>query len=117
MPPNASLYYAKEAPAPPAYAAVVRKPNAFARAIDSFLSDLKRNEDVKSPFYKEVLCELSRIALQDDSAQQNQHAAQALSAFIQEMDCRKRRESKTLRFGDKLRPLVTGLSHFRKSVV
>jgi hypothetical protein len=111
MPPNAPGYYAKEAPAP-AYAADVRKPNAFARAIDSFLSDIKRNEDIKSPFYKEVLCELSRIALQDDSAQQNEDAAQALSTFIQEMDRRKRRDSKTLRFGEKLRPLVTGLSQF-----
>ena len=111
MPPNVPDDHAKGAPNL-AYTVVTRKPNAFARALDSFLSDIKRNEDVKGPFYKEVLCELSRIALQDDSAQQNELAAQNLSAFIQEMDSRKRRDSKTLLFGEKLRPLVTGLSQF-----
>jgi len=111
MPPNAPVYR-PEAPSGPSHTAGARKPNAFARAIDSFLSDIKRNEDVKSPFYKEVLSELGKIALQDDSAQQNQRAAQNLSVFIQEMDSRKRRDSKVMRFGEKLRPLVTGLAQF-----
>lgn len=86
--------------------------NPFARAIESFLSDVRRNEPVTSPFYKEVLCQLSNIALQDDSVQQNQLAAKALSTFIQKMEGRKRRDSRMLRFGEKLRPLLTGLSQF-----
>lgn len=92
--------------------AVRRQPNAFARAIDSYLSEVRCNEDVKSPFYRQVLCEISKIAHYDDSAQRSQQAAEDLSAFIQDMDCSKRRESKTLRLGEKLRPLVIGLSQF-----
>lgn len=90
----------------------VRQPSPLARAIEAYLVDIKRDEDVRSPFYREVLCQLSNIALHDDSAQQGQLAAKALSAFIEDMDCRKRRDSKMIRFGERLRPLVTGLSQF-----
>jgi hypothetical protein len=105
-PNNPNSYYS----IPPTVA--VRQPSPFARAIESFLADVRRSEEVKSPFYKEVLCNLSNIALHDDSAQQSQQAAKALSAFIEDMDCRKRRDSKMIRFGERLRPLVVGLSQF-----
>jgi hypothetical protein len=94
----------------PAVAVCPRNP--FSLAISSFLSDIVRDEEVNSRFYKEVLYQLSSIALHDDSAQQNQQAAKALSSFIQQMDGHKRRSSKMIRLGEKLRPLVTGLSQF-----
>ena len=85
--------------------------NPFALAIDEFLYDIKRTEDLSSPFHREVLCQLSKVAIHDDSTRQNEQAAQALLAFIQDMD-NKRRDSKTFRCGEKLRPLVSGLSQF-----
>ncbi len=90
--------------------------STFARAIASFLSDIRRKEDIKSPFYKEVLHQLSALALHDGAAQQSQTCAQELSAFIASLERVKTRESKTVRIAEKLRPFVTGLSQYTKTL-
>jgi hypothetical protein len=92
--------------------AMTNQQNSLARAIEIFLSDISRKEDVKSPFYKEVLSQLSSLLLQDSSPQQSRRCADELSAFIEELERRHRRESMTMRIAEKLRPLVTGLSQY-----
>src|SRR5438046_10408621 len=88
--------------------------NPFARAIDSVLSDGRRSEDLKSPFFKEVLSQLSTLALHDGSITQSQKCASDLAAFIEDMDRRKRRDSKTLRIAEKLCHLNSALSQYTK---
>lgn len=90
--------------------------NPFARAIDSFLSDVRRNEDFKSPFFKEVLSQLSTLALHDGSTTQSQKCANDLAAFIEDMEFRKRRDSKTLRIAQRLSPLVSALSQYTATI-
>lgn len=86
--------------------------NPFARALDSFLSEVRRSEDLKSPFFKEVLSQLSTLALHDGSTKQSRKCADDLTAFIEDMELRKRHGSKTLRIAEKLSPLVSALSQF-----
>lgn len=86
--------------------------NPFARAIDSFLSDVRRSEDFKSPFFREVLSQLTKLALHDGSTTQSHKSATDLAAFIEDMELRKRHTSKTLRMTNKLRPLVSALSQY-----
>ena len=85
------------------------------RAIVSFLSDLKQNEDVKSPFYKEILYQISSLLLQDSSPEQTRRCADGLSTFIADLD-RQKRASKTMRFAEKLRPLIAGLSQYTSAM-
>ena len=87
----------------------------FTRAIDSFLSDLKRDEDVKSPFYKETFFQLGNLLLHDSSREQSQRCAASLSTFIADLD-RQRRGSKTMRIAEKLRPLVAGLAQYTSAM-
>lgn len=86
--------------------------NPFALAIASFLSDIKRNEDIRSPFYKEVLAEINNSSLEKDLAAQSKICADHLAAFIQDLERKQKRDSKTLWIADKLRPLVSGLSQY-----
>jgi hypothetical protein len=97
---------------PKSATAKTNKPNPLVRTIESFLSDISRKEDAKSPFYKEVLFQLSNLLLQDNSAQHSRRCTDGLSAFIEQLERRQRRESKTMRISEKLRPLVTGLSQY-----
>lgn len=90
--------------------AVRQQQSPLARAIDSFLSDVKRNEDTKSQFYKEVLAQLSSLLLQSSSPEQTKRCADGLSAFVVQLEQKQKRESKTIRVADRLRPLVDGLS-------
>ncbi|KAL9080686.1 MAG: hypothetical protein Q9157_000573 [Trypethelium eluteriae] len=84
--------------------------NPFAVAIDSFIADIKRNEDVRSPFYNEVI--------KQASAKGNglgAHCAEQLSAFIIELEKKQKRDNKTLRITDKLRPLMAGLNEYAQA--
>jgi hypothetical protein len=92
-------------------AVVAPNPNPFALAITSFISDIKRKENVRSPFYKEVLAHLNtnNDLLGKD---QSNESADHLNAFIRELERKQKRDSKTLWITDKLRPLVSGLAQY-----
>jgi len=84
----------------------------FALAIASFISDIKSKEDIRSPFYKEVLSQIkvgTSDATQVGDTIQCEHQ---LDIFIQELERKQKRDSKTLWVTDKLRPLVTGLAQY-----
>jgi NACHT domain len=84
----------------------------FARAVESFISDVKSKEDIRSPFYKEVLSGIDSGSLKKDLISNSEECANRLSNFIENMHLKQKRDSKTLWITDKLRPLVTGLSQF-----
>ena len=86
-------------------------PNPFALAIASFISDIRRNENIRSPFYNEVLAQINNGALENTSAAQSKTCADHLASFIRDLE-RKQKRSKTLCITDKLRPLVSGLSQY-----
>jgi hypothetical protein len=88
------------------------QPSPFARAIDTFLSDIRGKEDVKSLFYREVLMQSSSLLLKGGNQEQSEICATNLSTFVAELDSQYRREHKTIWIMDKLRPLMTGLSKF-----
>jgi hypothetical protein len=91
---------------------IISQQNPFARAISSFLSELRLNEDVKSPFYKEVLAATSVLLVEGGSPQQIQQFSDSLSAFVLALESRQKSKSKTLWIAGKLRPLVEGLSQY-----
>ena len=72
--------------------AAASPPNPFALAIDSFIVDIQRTEDVRTPFYKEVIV---RASSANTGSGQNVHCAEQLAALITEMEQKQRRGSKT----------------------
>jgi hypothetical protein len=91
----------------------MERPNHFAQAIDDFLSEIRDKEDHKSDFYKEVLTQASLSLANDDFSKDGKNRAEeGLSSFVQNLDTRYRKEQKTLKVMEKLRPLVDGLSQF-----
>ncbi|KAH0563097.1 hypothetical protein GP486_002339 [Trichoglossum hirsutum] len=91
---------------------VINQQNPFARAISSFLSELQRDEDIKSPFYKEVLAGTSILLVEGGSSQQIQRFADSLSAFVLALESQQKSKSKTRWVAGKLRPLLEGLSQY-----
>ncbi|KAF7509052.1 hypothetical protein GJ744_008447 [Endocarpon pusillum] len=81
--------------------------NPFALAIESFILDIKRDEDTRSPFYKEVLTQIS-----NGSAVQSKRSEDSLAAFILDLERKQRRDSKTLWIAEKLQPLMSGLTQY-----
>ena len=88
---------------------VATSSNPFAVAIETFIADIKRNEDIRSPFYREVVAQAAS-ASKDDG--QSARCAEQLSVFIADLERKQKRESKTLWITDKLRPLVAGLNEY-----
>ncbi|KAF1989338.1 hypothetical protein K402DRAFT_401992 [Aulographum hederae CBS 113979] len=84
----------------------------FAQAIDSFLSDIKREEDTKSPFYREVLTQASSLWMKDGSAEASNICAEELREYVKEIDAKGRKRSKTVRAMDAMRPFFASLSQF-----
>lgn len=92
------------------------KPNVndpFAIAIAEFIADVKRKEDVRSKFYKEVLSQVSQNPLQDGG--QSQMFAEHLRNFVQELESTQRRTSNTRWVSEKLQPLLSGLDQYTKA--
>jgi hypothetical protein len=87
-------------------------PNSFALAIASFISDIGRNENIRSPFYNEVLAQINNGALENASAAQSKKCADHLETFIRNLERKQKHNSKTLWITDKLRPLVSGLDQY-----
>ena len=92
--------------------ATIKPRNAFARAVESFLRNVDRDEDVKSPFYKEVMSGLGQLWLEDCSPEQTSKCTEAFSTFVSELESRHRRGSKTRSVFASLQPLVNGLMQF-----
>jgi hypothetical protein len=90
----------------------VANSNPFALAIASFISDIKRNEDIRSPFYREVLGQINNRLLEKGSAAESKQCADHLDVFIRDLERKLKRDSKTLWITDKLRPLVSGLAQY-----
>jgi len=86
--------------------------NPFALAVASYLSDIKRNEDIRSPFYKEVLAQINSNSLEKDAAAQSKTCADRLAAFIGDLERKQKSESKTLWIAEKLRPFMSGLAQY-----
>jgi hypothetical protein len=95
---------------------VINQRNPFARAINLFLSELRQNEDVNSPFYKEVLAGTSVLLVEGSSSQQLQRFADSLSAFVLSLESRQKNKSKTRWIAGKLRPLLEGLSQYTNAL-
>lgn len=88
----------------------------LSRAIDSFLSDLKRNEDAKSRFYREVLTQYSTALVSHTTEHDiTRQCAHNLETFIHDLEQQQRAKSKTLRIANKLAPLITGLWQYTKA--
>ncbi|KAF2455724.1 hypothetical protein BDY21DRAFT_365446 [Lineolata rhizophorae] len=88
--------------------AVAAPHNPFA----SFISDIKRDEDVRSFFYKEVLAQVNNGRPADDETAQTKRCANNLAAFVQGLERKQKRESKTLWVANKLHPLVSGMAQY-----
>lgn len=86
------------------------QPNSpFSRALQQWVSELKRKEDKKSPFYEKVLA--AQNALSGNSGlEECEKCARDLSDFIQELEEKRRKESKSFRLCSKLQPFVDTLT-------
>ena len=86
------------------------QPNSpFSRALQQWVSELKRKEDKKSPFYEKVLA--AQNALSGNSGSEEcEKCARDLSDFIQELEMKRRKESKSLRLYSKLQPFIDTLT-------
>lgn len=91
----------------------------FAEAINSFLRDTKqRNESDNTIFYKEALVQVSTHhngangGPSSQSLDRSRECADRLAAFIEDLARTRKRDSKTLRLADRLRPLINGLGQF-----
>src|ERR1700753_1171517 len=84
----------------------------FTRALNSFISEMKRKEDRNSPFFKEVLSKIAEESLEKDLASQNTSCEEQLTSFIQDLEQKQRKNSKTLWAADKLRPFMSGLYQY-----
>lgn len=88
--------------------------NAYSIALESFVFNLKREEDIRSPFYKEVLSQLGNLLLQD-SQSTNNSGPEELALFIKELDRKQKCSSLTRRISERLDPLVAGLSQYTQA--
>lgn len=88
------------------------EPHPFAQAVTEFIGDLIDTEDRRSPFYKEVLTEGSRLLLRGGADGQSLESAKALARCIEGLDNEQQRRGKTRWLGKKLQPLVNGLTQF-----
>ena len=93
-------------------APVAASKTPFARAIESFLDGVRKDEDVKNPFYKEVMSRAGHLLRDGCSPEQSAKCAQGFSAFVEGLDRNQKRNSKTRMILDKLQPLVNGLQQF-----
>jgi hypothetical protein len=84
----------------------------FAHALESFISDVKSKEDIRSPFYKEVLARVDNGSIGKDLSTNSEVYADKLSIYIENLHLKQKRDSKTLWITEKLRPLISGLSQF-----
>ena len=91
---------------------VVRLQNPFARAVESFLDNERKDGDIKNPFYKEVMSGVGHLLREDCSPEQSAKCAQGFSTFVEGLESQQRRNSKTRLTLDKLQPLVNGLQQF-----
>ncbi|KAI9658923.1 MAG: hypothetical protein M1821_001883 [Bathelium mastoideum] len=87
----------------------VNSKSPFAIAIESFIADIKRNEDIRSPFYREVITQAVSERAGDN---QSLRCAEQLSTFIADLERKQKRNSKTLWVTEKLRPLLAGLNEY-----
>jgi len=87
-----------------------QQPNRpFSRALQQWVSELKRKEDKKSLFYEKVLA--AQNALSGNSGlEECEKCARHLSDFIQELEKKRRKESKSLRLCSTLQPFVDTLT-------
>ncbi|KAL9623849.1 MAG: hypothetical protein Q9160_001841 [Pyrenula sp. 1 TL-2023] len=88
--------------------------NPFALAISSFISDLKRSEDAKTPFYKEVLTQINNTPPGLDLTSERNQCADRLATFVHDLERRQKRDSKTRWVTEKLRPLMSGLDQYTR---
>ncbi|KAF2878452.1 hypothetical protein BDV95DRAFT_22417 [Massariosphaeria phaeospora] len=85
------------------------KRNPYGLALESFILSLKREEDIRSPFYSEVL---SQVYFTKEPAAQATGSAEKLSSFIKELNDKQKNGSITRRIVDRLEPLISGLSQY-----
>lgn len=88
--------------------------NPFALAISSFISDLKRSEDTTTPFYKEVLAQINNSPREQDLTSERYLCADRLATFVHDLEKEQKRNSKTRRVAEKLRPLMSGLDQYTR---
>jgi hypothetical protein len=88
----------------------------FARAIETFLSKVKSEEDVKSRFYREVLLEASQLWDQGFTPDQRRKSADNLSNHVAALQKNQKSQSRTLWVADKLKPLVSGLNQYTSAL-
>jgi hypothetical protein len=89
---------------------VTPQPNSpFSRALQQWVSELKRKEDKKSPFYEKVLA-AQNARSGNSGSEECEKCARDLSDFIQELEVKRRKESKSLQLCSKLQPFVDTLT-------
>ena len=82
----------------------------FARALQQWVADLKRDEDKKSTFYKEVLSVQNAISSESRGSDECAKGAAGLANFIRDLEKKRRAESKSTGVATKLRPFVENLT-------
>ncbi|KAL5371288.1 hypothetical protein DPSP01_014370 [Paraphaeosphaeria sporulosa] len=90
-------------------------PNIFAQALNEYVASIKSNEDVRSPFYKEVLGQLSSRSQNGSAQNDTSLCAERLANYFRELDAKQRKSSYIRRVSDRLQPLLSGLSQFIQS--
>jgi uncharacterized protein (DUF2252 family) len=84
----------------------------FARAIEQYLAEIKRDEDSKNPFYREVLTEASAVWHEKFDPEQTRKSAENLKSFVDKLQQKQRTQSRTLSVMRRLQPLVSGLNQY-----
>lgn len=88
--------------------------NAFGQAIEEFLSEVERKGDTKNLFYLEVLSQLEKSSINNDTNWSLQ-CAEGLKAFVEEIAHKQKHESKTFGILQRLKPLFSGLSLYTRA--
>ncbi|KAF2250593.1 hypothetical protein BU26DRAFT_266579 [Trematosphaeria pertusa] len=89
--------------------------NTFALSLEAFISGVKRDEDIRSPFYKEVLSQLLSSPSDSNSHDHSSRSSEQLALYVKELDKKQKRSSYTRRISERLDPLLTGLSQYTQA--
>ncbi|KAI1383098.1 uncharacterized protein F4822DRAFT_440780 [Hypoxylon trugodes] len=87
-----------------------RPASPFSRALQQWISELKRDEDKKTKFYEKVLATQNELQTTSESNQCERHA-QDLSKYIEELQEKKRSKSRFIRLCSKLEPFISSLTN------
>ncbi|KAF3762105.1 hypothetical protein M406DRAFT_76204 [Cryphonectria parasitica EP155] len=81
----------------------------FSRAVNDFLSDLKKNDNTKNPFLKELIARHQPVAVVTGARTQTEASADGLREFVENLQTQKR-SARTYRILERLNPFINSLA-------